>query len=71
MDINKIFEKNGLELTKQAEKMVNRLDKKEEHINVILNQAKKRKLIIGGGDIIKYMITGEISQNIVNSEDIK
>ena len=69
-EIGKAFEKEGLGISRQAAVALVKLDNVESHIAIIVKQLKARNLVIGGGDIIKYLLTGTISDSLNNSGDV-
>ena len=69
--IKEMFERNGFFISKQAEELIQQLDNPKEQAKIILKQMTERKLILCGGDIIRFMLKGKISDTTINSEDLK
>ena len=69
-EIRAEFEKNGLGISTQAIEIISKMGNINEVVLDVIAQAKVRRLVIAGGDIIKYQIKGVIANNIASSGDI-
>ncbi len=58
------FRAEGFDISKDACEMVNKLDKPMDRVNDLIRLAKERKIIIGSSDISKYLVRGELVNNI-------
>lgn len=65
-----MFEAEGFELTEQALFMLAKLKNVELIAKDIIQQAKKRKFVIAGGDIYKYISTGKLPESPCLREDL-
>ena len=53
-----------IKFSKQAEDMLNQLANKEEIKVKLVKQANERAMWITGSDIIKYLVTGKVAENM-------
>lgn len=65
-----MFKKEGIEITPQALRILNRLKNKEDVAKELIRQVKERRFKIAGGDMVKYLIKGHISPIVRDSEDV-
>ena len=70
MSLRETFKREGLDISKQAEHMILQLNNPFKAAIEIIKQAKKRRIIIAGGDVLKFILKGRITNSIINSEDI-
>ncbi len=69
-DILKKFTDEGFGLSQQALGILTKLDSWEENCTKIINIAKERKFIIAGGDILRFIVRGDLPTAIVTAEDV-
>jgi len=67
-EISKKFEEQGFIITNQAAEMITKLSDVDNKINEIINQLRVAKIVVGGGTILKYMMTGSVTRNVVNDK---
>jgi len=53
-----------IKFSKQAEDMLNQLTNKEEVRKMLVKQAEERSMWITGSDVIKFMVTGKVAENM-------
>jgi hypothetical protein len=53
-----------IKFSKQAEELLSKLEKKDEIRAILLKQAQERAMWITGSDIIKYLVTGKVAENM-------
>ena len=52
----------------QAEQMLDKIANKEEIKKQLIELAEKRILVIGGGDVYKFLVSGQIMNSIGGGE---
>lgn len=70
-EIKNKFVTEGFDISNQALEILTKLDNVDYHIRHILKQLKERKMIVAGGDLMKYIITGKIGDTISVSQDVR
>lgn len=68
--LKEMFKEANYKVSNQALSILLNMNDPHEHARIIIQQLNARNLVVAGGDIIKYLITGKISEGIKNSEDL-
>ncbi len=58
-----------VQFSEQANKIINQLNNKEEVRKKLIELANKRQMIITGGDIMMYLIKGELMVSLKTGVD--
>ncbi len=53
-----------IKFSKQAEDLISKLENKEEIRKILIEQAKARDMWITGSDVIKFLVTGKVAENM-------
>jgi len=69
-EIIMLGDKEGFEFSGQALQMLSKLENPIEEAKKLIQLAKERKLIITGGDVMKYIVCGELPRYL-DSGDTK
>jgi hypothetical protein len=68
-EIKETAEKEGLTFSDQAISMLMQLKNPEQKAKELIELAKKRKWVIAGGDVLKYIVMKELPTSLKNSDD--
>ena len=69
-DINKIFEEEGFGLSAQAKGIFEKLDNQEIRAKQMVALLKRRKFMIGGGDVMSFIIRNKLPESPSQSKDL-
>lgn len=64
-------EKDNLSLSNQAKDMLMKTDNPLENTKKLIEYAKAKKMIIAGGDVVRFIAQGQIPTSIWTSDDIE